>query len=307
MTISIAEAVLQGSHRLRQAGVAEARREAGSVLGHVLGRDRSFILSHAEDDLSDDQAERFLATLERRAEGEPLQYITGHQEFFGLDFEVTRDVLIPRPETELLVETALKLSADAAPFFCDVGTGSGCVAISLLHSIPDAGDGSRGAPAQAVAIDISPAALLVAQRNAERHGVTGRLEFVNSDCFAALASQAALGSQLGSRSSGQPVFDLIVSNPPYVEEGALAGLQREVRDFEPRLALAAGADGLSIIRRLLLEAGCFLKTGGHLLFEIGFEQSAAVEQLIDPKIWKLLGIHKDLQGIPRIVALQKLS
>jgi release factor glutamine methyltransferase len=297
VTISIAEAVLQGSHRLRQAGVAEARREAGSVLGHVIERDRSFILGHAEDDLSDDQAERFLASLERRAQGEPLQYITGHQEFFGLDFEVTKDVLIPRPETELLVETALKLSVDAAPFFCDVGTGSGCVAISLLHSIPEAADGPQGSRAHAVAIDISPAALAVAQRNAARHAVTERLEFVNSDLF----------QTLSSRSSGLPFFDLIVSNPPYVEEGALADLQREVRDFEPRLALAAGADGLSIIRRLLLEAPGFLKTGGHLLFEIGFDQSAAVEHLIDPKIWRLLAIHNDLQSIPRIVALQKLS
>lgn len=298
MTISIAEAVLQGAHRLRQAGVPEARREAGSLLGHVLERDRSFILSHAEDELSDDQAERFHAALARRAQGEPLQYITGHQEFFGLDFEVTKDVLIPRPETELLVETALKLSADRPPYFCDVGTGSGCVAISLLHSIPNASDGAK---AHAVAIDISPAALLVAQRNAARHGVVERLKFVNSDLF------AALSSELSSRTSEPPVFDLIVSNPPYVEEGALAGLQREVRDFEPRLALAAGADGLSIIRRLLLEAVSFLKTGGHLLFEIGFDQSHAIEQLIDPKIWRLIDIYEDLQGIPRIVALQKLS
>ena len=287
MTTSIAETILQGAHLLRQAGVPETRREAGSLLAFVLDRDRSFILSHAEDAIGEEQAERFRQYLDRRAQGEPLQYITGHQEFFGLDFEVTRDVLIPRPETELLIETALKLFAgsDHAPIICDVGTGSGCIAITLLHERP---------AARAVALDVSPGALAVAQRNAARHAATERIEFVLSDCFAALNPR-------------QSSFDLIVSNPPYIEEGAMAGLQREVRDFEPRVALAAGADGLGIIRRLLFEAPVFLKTGGYLLFEIGFTQAAAVEQLIDPKTWKLLEIHQDLQGIPRSVALLKVG
>ena len=200
---------------------------------------------------------------------------------------MTKDVLIPRPETELLIETALKLFAGSAgAFICDVGTGSGCVAITLLHELPEA---------HAVAIDISPGALAVARRNAARHSVTERIEFVLSDCFAAL----------DPREPSQTSFDLIVSNPPYITEPAFADLQREVRDFEPRTALVAGADGLSVIRRLLTEAGGFLKTGGHFLFEIGFDQSAAVEQLIDPKTWRLLDIHRDLQGIPRTVALEK--
>jgi len=286
--MTIAEAILQGAHQLRQAGVAEARREAGSLVAFVLDRDRSFILSHAEDPMDEEQAARLHAYLERRAQGEPLQYITGHQEFFGLDFEVTSDVLIPRPETELLVESALKLAAGSAPFICDVGTGSGCIAITLLHEL-------REIPgARAVAIDISSAALQVAKRNAEHHSVTEQIDFVLSDCFRSLHDP-------------QSSFDLIVSNPPYVEERALAGLQREVRDFEPRVALLAGADGLAVIRRLLLEAGSFLKTGGHFLFEIGFDQSAAVEQLIDRNTWKLLDIYKDLQGIPRTVALEKLG
>ena len=279
---------MQAAHVLRQAGVPEARREAGSLVAYVLGQDRSFILSHAEERLSEEHAATFCRYLERRARGEPRQYITGHQEFFGLDFEVTRDVLIPRPETELLIETALGLLAGfgEAPSICDVGTGSGCIAITLVHELPQA---------RAVAIDISTAALVVAQRNAARHAATDRIDFVYSDCFAALRS----------RDSGQMAFDLIVSNPPYVEERAVAGLQREVREFEPRIALTAGPDGLEIIRRLLLEAGGFLKTGGYLLFEIGFNQGAAVEQLIDRESWKLLDIHADLQGIPRIVALQK--
>jgi len=287
MPTSIAETILQGAQRLRKARVPEAQREAGSLLAYVLGRDRSFILTHAEDALGEEQAERFRECLERRAQGEPLQYITSHQEFFGLDFEVTKDVLIPRPETELLAETALKLltpSADA--FICDVGTGSGCIVITLMQQLKQA---------RAVAIDISPDALALARRNAARHSVADRIDFALSDCFAALTLR-------GSRAS----FDLIVSNPPYVEEGAMAGLQREVRDFEPRNALAAGADGLDIIRRLLLEAPSFLKTGGYFLVEIGFNQAAAVKQLLDPKIWRLIDIYKDLQGIPRTVALQRL-
>jgi len=287
MPTSIAETILEGANRLRKAGVPEARREAGSLLGYVLGRDRSFILTHAEDAISEEQAERFRECLERRAQGEPLQYITANQEFFGLDFEVTKDVLIPRPETELLIETALKLltpSADA--FICDVGTGSGCIVITLMQQLKQA---------RAVAIDISLDALAVARRNAVRHSVAERIDFVHSDCFAALNSREP-----------RPSFDLIVSNPPYVEDGAMADLQREVRDFEPRSALAAGADGLDIIRRLLLEAPSFLKTGGYFLLEIGFNQAAAVEQLLDPKIWRLIDINKDLQGIPRTVALQRL-
>ena len=292
MTTSIAEAILQGAYQLRQAGVAEARREAGSLLAHVIDRDRSFILSHAEDPISAKQFEQFHVDLNRRAQREPLQYITGHQEFFGLDFEVTSDVLIPRPETELLVEIALRLAADLeAPFLCDVGTGSGCIAITLLHELPEI---SR---ARAVAVDISPAALAVAKRNAARHSVTELIDFVISDCFASL-------DRADPRQSS---FDLIVSNPPYVEERALPGLQKEVRDYEPRMALAAGADGLAIIRRLLLDAGSFLKIGGHFLFEIGFNQSEAVEQLIDPRRWKLLEIHQDLQGIPRIVELENVA
>lgn len=292
MTISIAEAILQGSLQLRKAGVPEARREAGSLVAHALGRDRSFILTHAEDPMVETQATQLSDWFKRRAAGEPLQYITGHQEFFSLDFEVTRDVLIPRPETELLVETALKLAGDSgAPFICDVGTGSGCVVISLLHEL-GASSGAR-----AFALDLSPAALEVAKRNAVRHAVSDRIEFIVSDCFRALAPN----------DPARPLFDLIVSNPPYVTEGDFAGLQREVRDFEPRTALVAGPDGLTIIRRLLVESVEFLKTGGHFLFEIGYDQSAAVRQLIDPKIWKLLDIYEDLQCIPRTVALRKLS
>jgi release factor glutamine methyltransferase len=289
MKSSIAEAILQGTHSLRKAGVPEARREAGSLLAHVISRDRSFIISHAEDPITSEETARFADLIDDRARGKPLQYLTGHQEFFGLDFEVNEDVLIPRPETELLVETALKLlSKPEASFICDVGTGSGCVAVTLLHEVSNA---------RCVALDISPAAIEVAKRNAARHGVIDRLEFLISDCFAKVDKDT--------------MFDLIVSNPPYVSLHDLEGLQKEVRDCEPHLALEAGADGLSIIRRLLVDAGTYLKPGGHFLFEIGFDQRVAVESLIAPMVssgsWKLLDIYPDLQGIPRTVAMQKVA
>ena len=285
MTFSIADAIKEGAQQLRAGGVTEWQRDAASLLAHLLDRDRTFVIAHAGDALNDEQFEFFQSLIERRAVGEPLQYITGHQEFFKLDFEVTPAVLIPRPETELIVETALELlQDDPEPRIADIGTGSGCLAISLLHEHP---------AARAVAIDVSPAALRIAQRNANRHGVADRLDLLGSDTLSALDA-----AQVEWR------FDLIVSNPPYVSEDEMKTLQREV-NHEPRTALAAGADGLSIIRRLLHEARPFLRSGGHLVFEIGFGQSGAVEQLIDPRVWKLLEIRKDLQGIPRTFVLQK--
>lgn len=290
MSISIADAIREGAQQLRQAGVLEPRREAGSLVAHVLDQDRSFILTHPEEELGPDQAKLLREWLARRASGEPLQYLTGRQEFYGLDFEVTPDVLIPRPESEVLVEAALKLMRELTgePFICDVGTGSGCLATTLLHELRTA---------RALAIDISLPALEVAKRNAVRHAVNHRIGFVAADCFSAFSLNG----------SSPALFDMVVSNPPYVKEDAMAGLQREVRDYEPRTALAAGRDGLAIIRRLLLDTPRFLKPSGYLLFEIGFDQGLAVEQLIDPNVWKLLEIHPDLQGIPRIVALEKVS
>lgn len=279
--LSISGAIRAGAQRLAEAAVAEPRREAGSLLAHVLGRDRSFIIAHADDPLTDEQREALQILVERRTGGEPLQYIIAQLEFFKLDFEVTPDVLIPRPETELIVETALDLlQNDPEPYFADIGTGSGCIAISMLYELPEA---------RALATDVSPAALRVALRNAERHSVSDRLALLQSDCFWELDANES--------------FTLITSNPPYVSEDELKSVQREVR-FEPRAALAAGSDGLSVIRRLLREARPFLRAGGYLVFEIGFGQSQAVEQLVDRRVWKLLEIREDLQSIPRTFVLQ---
>jgi release factor glutamine methyltransferase len=273
---------------LRKAGVPEARREAGSLLAHATARDRTFLITHADELLSLDELKRFREFVVRRAAGEPLQYITGRQEFFSLDFEVTPDVLIPRPETELLVETAIELLKETEQqqpqsLICDVGTGSGCIIITLLHERPHA----RG-----VALDISPPALAVAARNAARLNVSDRLTFIASDCFSALRSSDAR-------------FSMIVSNPPYISAGMMDGLQREVREHEPRLALTPGDDGLLVIKRIATEAASFLNSGGHLLLEIGFDQHERVAQLFDAQPWQLLYIRKDLQGIPRTVVARK--
>lgn len=281
MTVSIADAIKAGSERLRGAGVTDWRRDAGSLMAHLVKRDRTFLIAHAADDLNDTQLQLFRSMIERRAASEPVQYITGHQEFFKLDFEVTPDVLIPRPETELIVEIGLELLRDQrAPVIADIGTGSGCLVISILHEL---------ARAQAIAIDISAAALRVAQRNAARHSVCERLQLICSDALSAVAAEG--------------YFDLIVSNPPYVSEAEMNSLQPEVR-WEPRSALAAGSDGLTMIRRLLNETRPRLRAGGHFVFEVGFGQSPAVEQAVDRSVWRLIETRADLQEIPRVFVLQ---
>lgn len=280
---SIADVLKDASRMLESAGVPEARREAGSLLSFVLGKDRTFLISHADDQVDEDSLEQMREFVERRAAGEPLQYITGVQDFFGREFRVTPDVLIPRPETELLVEAALEVTTNKDALICDVGTGSGCIAISLLCEMPRA---------RAVAVDKSAAALEIAKLNAAKQAVADRSVFVVSDCFDAL-------------NPNEHQFDLIVSNPPYVSASALPGLQREVRDHEPLVALSPGPDGLSVIRRLLAEAPFYLKPNGHLLMEIGFDQGERVRDLIDEAVWTLLEVRPDLQSIPRIVVLEK--
>jgi release factor glutamine methyltransferase len=282
MSVSIGDALRRASLELDQGGVAEARREASSLLADVIGKDRTFLISHADDPLGADELERFENAVARRAAGEPAQYITGIQDFYGRVFRVTPEVLIPRPETELLVAAALQVMGDRA-VICDVGTGSGCIAITLLCERSDA---------RAVAVDVSEAALEVARQNAREHSVENRVEFVLSDCFSALDVLAAQ-------------FDAIISNPPYVSANMLSGLQREVRDHEPLVALSPGDDGLSVIRRLLKDSPRFLRENGYLLMEIGFDQGETVQQLVDRNVWTLKEIRPDLQGIPRIVILQK--
>lgn len=282
MNGSIREVWRAASEVLEQNGVPDARREAGALLTHVTGKDRTFLISHAEDVVGESNLRRFLEVIQRRAGGEPAQYIIGSQDFYGRAFRVTPAVLIPRPETELLVEAALKVMNENAKI-CDVGTGSGCIAITVLCERTDA---------RAVAVDVSEAALEVARENAREQSVEPRIVFRVSDCFTALDPET-------------DQFDLIVSNPPYVSAKALPGLQREVKDHEPLVALSPGEDGLVVIRRLLNESRSFLRESGYLFMEIGFDQGEAVQQLVDKSVWNLKEVLPDLQCIPRIVVLQK--
>jgi release factor glutamine methyltransferase len=283
MKKTIQSALVEAVDALQRAGVNDVRREATSLLMHVLGVDRAFVIAHPEKELGDEQSNNFRELLRRRAAREPLQYIVGYQEFFKLRFEVTPDVLIPRPETEIIVEAALELAdRERLLSILDVGTGSGCIIISLLNELKNA---------HATATDISRNALVVARRNAQRHNLGDRLTFIQADSLSPLDQREA--------------FSLIVSNPPYIPVGDIATLQREVGEYEPLAALASGADGLDHIRALLRETPQLLPHHGYFIFEIGFGQRDAIEQLVDRATWRLVEVRKDLQGIPRTVVLQK--
>jgi release factor glutamine methyltransferase len=278
--VKAADAIARAAEALQDAGIAEPRREASSLLAYVIGKDAAFLIAHSEDHLAAPYKMMFEACVRRRAKHEPFQYITGRQEFYGLNFDLTPDVLIPRPETEILVEKAIEiLSGIDRPRFCEIGIGSGCISVAILHKVT---------PATAVGVDVSAAALAVAQRNAEKNGVHERLRSIESDVF--------------DRVEG--TFDMIVSNPPYVPADQLSRLQAEVRDFEPRVALAGGEDGLDIIERIAAAAPTFLKPHGHLLLEVGFDQAARVERLFGPDLWRPPANLADLQQIPRIIVAQ---
>ena len=284
MAVSIGAALTEAAEGLRDHGIAESRLNATLLLGHILQRERAFLVAHADDELSPQHLEEFHNLIARLSLGEPLQYLTNRQEFFKLDFEVTPDVLIPRPETELLVEAALDhLPPGSKLDIADLGTGSGCLAISILHERPNV---------SATAVDISERALAVARRNADRHRVTNRLRLLRSDLFTELAA-------------GE-LFDLIVSNPPYVSDAEMKTLQPEVR-WEPVTALAGGPDGFRIIRRLLDGAGAYIRNEGYLILEIGVGQGEQIPGLIDKRVWRLIEIQRDLAGIERTVVLQRKS
>jgi release factor glutamine methyltransferase len=283
MRKTIREALKQATEALHNAGLEQAHLDATALLSHLLGVDRTFLIAHPEHELSDDQLVALQRLAARRRSREPLQYIVGFQEFFKLRFEVSPGVLIPRPETELIVEAALEVAAQQSSVsILDVGTGSGCLVVSLLH---------EQRQARAMATDISESALKLAARNSQRHQVRGRLTLVQADGLSALAREAR--------------FSIIVSNPPYVPAGDFETLPPEVRDHEPVTALVSGADGLDHIRALLRDAPPIVQKSGYLIFEIGFGQQAAVEKAIDRAEWRLVEIRKDLQGIPRTVVLQR--
>jgi release factor glutamine methyltransferase len=262
-------------------GVESPRLTIELLLAHVLGKKRLELYLEFEREVDNTQLESLRELVRRRADGEPIQYITGEAEFHGLKFLVDRRVLIPRPETELLVETVLQDppgAAGAAPVLVDLCTGSGCIAVTLA---------TRCAGAIVYALDVSEDALAVARMNAERHGVEKNIRFFRGDLLQALPENARA--------------DAIVSNPPYVATGDLAALPKEVRDFEPWLALDAGKDGLDVYGRIAAQAAGRLTSSGRLYLELGAGQRAAVEDILGAHGFNMDRVVRDLQGHDRVL------
>lgn len=278
--MNISAAINSAAEALGKAGVVEHRREAASLLAYVLKKEPVFLVAHPEYKLTERERETFADCVQRRSNREPFQYIVGLQEFCSLAFEVGPDVLIPRPETEILVGAAIEiLSERLDPNFLEIGVGSGCISVSVLHTL---------AGTSAVGVDISANALAAAARNAAKHGVDDRLTLYEADLFDGLDAK----------------FDLIVSNPPYIPTGEIESLQTEVRDHEPRPALAGGIDGLAVIKRIIDGAHEFLEPNGWLLIEIGFGQAGSVKELFDPRIWQRAEFLRDLQEIERVAKVR---
>jgi len=299
-TLSVVAALRDGIAQLEREYVPSAALAAELLLMHALGRDRAWIYAHPEHELNPATREQYFFLIARRASGVPTQHLTGHQEFWGLDFEVTPDVLIPRPETEHVIEVALErlgAGSDAGSprrkkefRMADVGTGSGCIAIALAHELPSA---------HIVATDISPAALEVARRNAARHNVASRIDFV--ECHLADSLLHA------SRSTGHESrsFDLLASNPPYIGRHEAASLPREVREHEPETALYGGETGTEIYAPLIAQAAALLKPGGVLVLELGHNSAEHVLHLLEAPGWTSVAISNDLAGIPRVASAQR--
>jgi release factor glutamine methyltransferase len=294
-------ALRDGIARLRDANVPSHTLAAELLLIHALGRDRTWLYSHPDAPIETATAEKYFALIGRRATGEPTQYLTGKQEFWGLEFEVNACVLIPRPETELVIEVALarlprapqvppRAGASSAPLrIVDVGTGSGCIAVALATELPNA---------EIVATDISPTALEVARRNAARHGVADHIQFVTRDLL------RGFYSSLGPSHSSL-FFDLIVSNPPYLSRDQAETLPREVHDHEPHSALFGGPVGTEIYSRLVEQAASALLPGGILVLELGYNSASHVHSLLAGNpAWTDIATTNDLAGIPRVISAQ---
>jgi release factor glutamine methyltransferase len=310
-------ALRHGIAQLRAAHIASDTLGAELLLLHATRRERTYIYSHPEDELTQGEAATYQDLLDRRISGVPVQHLTGKQEFWGLSFEVTPDVLIPRPETEHLIEVALDRRAlrelhagrpnkndGAGLVIADIGTGSGCIAIALAKEFPQA---------QVFGGDISPGALSVAQRNAEKHAVTNRVRFVESDLLDRLSNLGVHWVALpeaGMKKYRDPqeptLFDLIISNPPYIGRREAASLPVEVRDHEPEVALYGGEEGYEFYADLIGQSAEHLKHGGLLVLELGHDSLPAVQPLLDSPLWKNVSITNDLAGIPRVIAAERV-
>ena len=319
---SVRSLLKRGIAQLRETNTPSFTLAAELLLLHALGRNRTWLYAHPEEIIADAEARRFFELIARRAAGEPTQHLTGKQEFWGLEFEVTPDVLIPRPETEHVIEVALdrlalrerrlgrpQKSTGSGLQIADIGTGSGCIAVALAKELP---------AANFLATDISHAALAVAQRNAQRHAVSDRIKFREANFLSPVRAQQA-ASQPGnipdsvpplfheSRNTGHESrpFDLIASNPPYIGRREAPSLPREVRDHEPDSALYAGEEGYELYANLIAQSAQHLKPGGILVLELGHNSLAAVQPLLDASAWTNVGSTNDLAGIPRVLAAER--
>lgn len=279
---TIASLVAWTTDYFRRRGIESPRLDAELLVAHALGLQRLDLYLRHDQPLNDAERTRIKALLKRRVAREPVAYIIGHREFWSLDLEVTPAVLVPRPETEGLVEAALELlagrQAGMPPRVADLGTGSGAIAIALAHSFPEA---------FYCAMDRSPEALAVARRNARRHQVAERIDFLLADWLTPFRS-------------APPGFDLLVANPPYIPSAVIAELAPEVRDYEPRSALDGDRDGLAAIRAIAADAPRVLAPGGHLLLEIGYDQAAAVEDLLGRAGLQDIRLRRDYAGHLRV-------
>lgn len=279
------EALATACEELTRHSVVNPRVDAEILLARSLGTTRSALLAHYRDAVDESSRQVFFAGVRERSRGKPLQYILGQQEFRGLLFEVSPAVFIPRPETEFVVEAALDRLEDGRLNLADVGTGSGCLAVSLAVALPGA---------RLWATDLSGEALEMARRNAARHGVGNKITFLQGNLLKPLASRLSEGQ-----------LDAVVSNPPYVDPKELSGLQKEVRDWEPRLALVGEEGAPSLYARLESQARAWLRPGGLLIVEIGYRMREAVCGLLGGG-WELLGVTEDLNGIPRVISARKV-
>jgi release factor glutamine methyltransferase len=329
-SLDVRTALKQGIHLLREARVPSDTLAAELLLLHVTSRDRTWLYAHPEELLDSHSIESYFSLLHRRAAGEPTQHLTGKQEFWGLDFEVTPDVLIPRPETEHLIEVALdrlavrelrsgrdpKLTGEGLTIV-DIGTGSGCIASALAKELP---------AAKLYATDISPTALAIAQRNATRLGFSNRIIFLESNLFdsfsplatrlpAAASAEAGHSPALSEARSLRPacltgaegpfLFDLVISNPPYIGRKEANTLPAEVRDHEPASALYGGEEGYELYGLLIPEAARHLKPGGLLVLELGHDSLPAVRPLLESPQWTNVHVTNDLAGIPRVLSAER--
>lgn len=275
---------------LAENGVATATLDAKLLVGHALGLDALQLAVRERDPVSTLLTSDVTELMNRRLTGESVARIIGHKEFYGLDFALNAATLEPRPDTELLVDLALKALPEGGRFV-DLGTGSGCIPIAVLSNRPDA---------VAVATDINPLALEMARHNAERHGVVERLTLLWGDWFGALKPPPSSSPHKGG--SDDACFDLILSNPPYIVSEVVETLSPEVKDFDPRLALDGGPDGLGPYRIIAGEAAAWLTPGGRILVEIGYDQGAAVSRLLAEAGFSAIAIEKDLAGLDRVVS-----